>query len=164
MKKKQPPSQTVALYESIIPKLEGTDHVSLCHKLFLYHVGKGNKVNVGRLIFDHLRESIGKANVHHCRLLSHMYAQSGLLDAVKPVFPGFGSYFCDSQIINNITLRYLMLVKANKIIYPNTPLLVRESEDGIGDSYLVCVKVEVAEKIAENMRSLFMRSLVYKRI
>jgi hypothetical protein len=46
-------------------------------------------------------------------------------------------------------------VKANKIIYPNTPLLVRESEDGIGESYLVCVNVEEAEKIAREYKKVY---------
>jgi hypothetical protein len=138
------------MHESIVPKLGGTDHISVCHKMFVYHVGKGNKIKIGKFIFDHLLDSVnsGKSNVHHCRLLSHMFAQSGLLDAVKPVFPGFGSYLSDPQIINNTTLRYLSLVKADKIVYPDNPLLIRESEDGIGESYLVCVNVEEATKVA----------------
>jgi hypothetical protein len=49
------------LHEIIVPKLGGTYHVSMCHKLFLYHVGKGNRVNIGKLIFDHLCESLGKS-------------------------------------------------------------------------------------------------------
>jgi hypothetical protein len=97
--------------------------------MFLYNVAKGNRINTGKFIFDHLLEAInsGKPNVHHCRLLSHMFAQCGLLDAFKPVFPGFGSYMCDSHIINGTTLRYLKLVKADKIVYPNKPLMVRET-------------------------------------
>jgi hypothetical protein len=56
-----------------------------------------------------------------------MFAKCGLLDAFKLVFPGFGSYMCDSHIINGTTLRYLKLVKADKIVYPNKPLMVRET-------------------------------------
>jgi hypothetical protein len=64
------------LHKSILPKLGGNDHVSVCHKMFLYHVGQGNRINIGKLIFDHLLESVnsGKSNVHHCRLLSHVTA------------------------------------------------------------------------------------------
>jgi hypothetical protein len=97
------------LHESIVPKLGGTYQISVYHKMFIYHVAKGNKVNTSKLIFGHLLEAInsGKPHVHHCRLLSHVFAQVGLLDAVKPVFPGFGSYMGDPQIINATTLRYL---------------------------------------------------------
>jgi hypothetical protein len=87
-----------------------------------------------------------------------MFAQSGLLDAVKPVFPGFGSYMCDPQIINGNTLRYLKLIIADKIVYPNKPLLLRESEDGIGESYLVCVKEEEAKKIAREYADFINKS------
>jgi hypothetical protein len=146
--------------ESIVPKLGGTDHISVCHKMFIYHVAKGHMINTGKLIFDHLLEAMnpGKQNVHQCRLLSHMFAQSGLLDAVKPVFPGFGSYMCDPQIINGNTLRYLKLIIADKIVCPNKPLLLRESEDGIGESYLVCVKEEEAKKIAREYADFINKS------
>jgi hypothetical protein len=77
-----------------------------------------------------------------------MFAQVGLMDAIKPVFLGFGTYMNAAQIINSTTLRYLKLVKAEKIVYPNKPLLVRETENGIGESYLVCVKEEEAKRIA----------------
>jgi hypothetical protein len=69
--------------------------------------------------------------------------QSGLLDAVKHVFPGFGAYVIDPHIINDITLRYLKLVKAGeKVVHPNNPLLPRKSEKGIRDSYLLSLNVE----------------------
>jgi hypothetical protein len=140
------------LHESIVQKLGGIDQISVCHKMFIYHVAKGDKVNTGKLIFSHLLEAINskKSHVQHCRLLSHMFAQIGLLDAVKPIFPGFGAYMVDPQIINATTLRYLKLIKADKIVYPTHPLLVRQTEDGIGESYLVCVKEEEAKKIASD--------------
>ncbi|KAK2363161.1 hypothetical protein QL285_088170 [Trifolium repens] len=95
--------------DSIAPKLGGTDQVSVVQKLFMFHVGKGNLVNSAKLIFVHLLDAIDskKAIIHHGRLLSHMFAQSGLLDAVKPFFPGFGTYMTSAQMVNSTTLRYL---------------------------------------------------------
>jgi hypothetical protein len=89
--------------ESIVPKLGGTDQISVVQKLFMYNVARGNLGNVGRLIFLHLLEAInsGKATIHHGRLLSHMFAQVGLLDAVKPFFPGFGTFMSGTQIVNS---------------------------------------------------------------
>jgi hypothetical protein len=119
--------------ESIVPKLGGTDQISVVQKLFMYNVARGNLVNVGRLIFLHLLEAInsGKATIHHGRLLSHMFVQVGLLDAVKPFFPGFGTFMNCTQVVNNTTLRYIKLVKNDEIIHPQNPLLCRETEDGI---------------------------------
>jgi hypothetical protein len=99
--------------DSIVPKLRGTDQISVVQKLFMFHVGKGNLVDIARLIFIHLLESInsGKSIIHHGRLLSQMFAQSGLLDAVKPFFPGYGTYMVSSKMVNSTTLRYLHLEK-----------------------------------------------------
>jgi hypothetical protein len=99
--------------DSIAPKLGGTDQISVVQKLFMFHVGKGNLVDIARLIFIHLLESInsGKSIIHHGRLLSQMFAQSGLLDAVKPFFPGYGTYMVSSKMVNSTTLRYLHLEK-----------------------------------------------------
>jgi hypothetical protein len=70
------------LHESIVSKLGGTDHVSHCHKWFLYYVGQGVRVNAGKLIFEQLCETInlGKLNVHHCRLnLSYVCIKRSIL-------------------------------------------------------------------------------------
>jgi hypothetical protein len=109
--------------ESIVPKLGGTDQIYVVQKLFMFNVARGNLINVGRLIFVHLLEAInsGKATIHHGRLLSHMFAQVGLLDAVKPFFPGFGTFMSGTQIVNSTTLRYIKLVKSDKIIHPQNP-------------------------------------------
>jgi hypothetical protein len=79
------------MHESIVPKSGGTDHISVCHKMFLYHVAKGNRINTGKLVFDHLLEAINSGK------------------------PKLGSYMCDPHIINGTTLRYLKLIKADKI-------------------------------------------------
>ncbi|KAK2369748.1 hypothetical protein QL285_082863 [Trifolium repens] len=137
--------------ESIIPKLGGTDQFSTVQKLFTFHVGKGNFVDAGKLLFIHLADSIASSKpiIHHGRLLSHMFAQCGLLDAVKPFFPGYGTYLTSSKIINNTTLRYLQLVKSNQIVHPTHPLLIRETEENIGKCRLVHVSDRDARNIAE---------------
>jgi hypothetical protein len=105
--------------DSILSKLGGTDQFSSVQKLFTFHVGKGNFLDIGKLIFIHLADSITfiKLIIRHGRLLNHMFAQCGLLDAVKPFFPGYGTYLSSSKIINSTILKYLQLVKYNKIIH-----------------------------------------------
>ncbi|KAK2389261.1 hypothetical protein QL285_062864 [Trifolium repens] len=78
-----------------------------------------------------------------------MFAQCGLLDAVKPFFPGYGTYLTCSKVVNSTTLRYLHLVKNAKIVYPTHPLIIREIEDGIGECRLVHVSNRDARIIAE---------------
>ncbi|WJX57719.1 NADH:ubiquinone reductase (H(+)-translocating) [Trifolium repens] len=148
------------LIESILPKLGGTDQISSVQKLFTYNVAKGNIVDIGRLIFDHLCLSIisSKAIVRHSRLLSHMFAQSGLLDAITPYLPGLGTFLLSSKIVNSTTLRYLKLVKNNEIVHPTHPVLLRESEKGIGESWLVHVRDSEAKRVIE-AHAEFMKKL-----
>jgi hypothetical protein len=137
--------------DSIVPKLGGTDQISVAQKLFTFHVGKGNLLDVAKLIFTHLLDSIeaDKPIIHHGRLFSHMFAQCGLLDAVTPFFPGYSTYLTSSKVINNTTLRYLHLVKNNKIVHPTHPLFIRETEDDIAECRLVHVSDRDARIVAE---------------
>ncbi|KAK2435511.1 hypothetical protein QL285_020564 [Trifolium repens] len=148
------------LIESILSKLGGTDQISSVQKLFTFNVAKGNIVDIGRLIFYHLCMSIisSKAIVRHSRLLSHMFAQSGLLDAITPYLPGLGTFLLSSKIVNSTTLRYLKLVKNNEIVHPTHPVLLRESEKGIGESWLVHVRDSEAKRVIE-AHAEFMKKL-----
>ncbi|KAK2433768.1 hypothetical protein QL285_018996 [Trifolium repens] len=139
------------LIDSVLPKLGGTDQISSVQKLFTYNVAKGNIVDIGRLIFDNLCISIvsSKAIVRHSRLLSHMFAQCGLLDAVTPYLPGLSTFLLGSKIVNSTTLRYLRLVKNNEIVHPTHPVLLRNSEKGIGESWLVHVRNSEAKRVIE---------------
>ncbi|KAK2414907.1 hypothetical protein QL285_037442 [Trifolium repens] len=148
------------LINSIISKLGGTDKISAVQKLFTFHVGKGNFVDIGKLIFIHLVDSIvaSKPIIRHGRLLSHMFAQCGLLDAIKPFFPGYGTFLISSKIINSTTLRYLHLLKGKKAVHPTHPLLLRETEKDIDECRLIHVSDRDARKIAE-AHARFLKSL-----
>ncbi|KAK2456108.1 hypothetical protein QL285_003503 [Trifolium repens] len=143
------------LIDSVLPKLGGTDQISSVQKLFTFNI-----VDIGRLIFDHLCLSIisSKAIVRHSRLLSHMFAQCGLLDAITPYLPGLGTFLLSSKIVNSTTLRYLKLVKNNEIVHPTHPVLLRESEKGIGESWLVHVRDSEAKRVIE-AHAEFMKKL-----
>ncbi|KAK2437749.1 hypothetical protein QL285_022606 [Trifolium repens] len=142
---------------SIISKLGGTDQISTIQKLFTFHVGKGNFVDIGKLIFNHLAESItaSKPIIRHGRLLSHMFAQCGLMDAIKPFFPGYGTYLISSKIINSTTLRYPQLLKGKKVVHPTHPLLLRETEENIDECRLIHVSDRDARRIAEAHAGFF---------
>ncbi|KAK2455491.1 hypothetical protein QL285_002937 [Trifolium repens] len=139
------------LIDSILSKLGGTDQISNLQKLFTFHVGKGNFVDVGKLIFDHLANSIlsSKSIVRHSRLLSHMFAQCGLLDTITPFLPGYGSFLLSSKFVNSTTLRYMKLVKNNEIVHPTHPLLIRDSEKNIAECRLVHVSDSAAKRVIE---------------
>ncbi|KAK2443412.1 hypothetical protein QL285_014521 [Trifolium repens] len=139
------------LIDSILSKLGGTGQISNLQKLFTFHVGKGNFVDMSKLIFDHLATSIlsSKSIVRHSRLLSHMFAQCGLLDTITPFLPGYGSFLLSSKFVNNTTLRYMKLVKNNQIVHPTHPLLIRDSEKDIDECRLVHVSDSAAKRVIE---------------
>ncbi|KAK2448835.1 hypothetical protein QL285_008082 [Trifolium repens] len=148
------------LIDSILPKLGGTDQVSNLQKLFTFHIGKGSFVDIGELIFDHLANSIisSFSIVRHSRLLSHMFAQCGLLDTITPFLPGYGSFLLSSKFVNSTTLRYMKLVKNNQIVHPTHPLLLRDSEKGIEECRLVHISDSAAKRVIEAHADL-MKSL-----
>jgi hypothetical protein len=148
------------LIDSVLPKTGGTDQFSSVQKLFTDHVGKGNFLDIGKLLFIHLVDSINycKPIIRHGRLLSHMFTQCGLLDAIKPFFPCYGSFLVSSKIVNSTTLRYLKLVESKKIIHPTHPLLLRETEENIAESRLVHVSDRIARIVAE-AHAEFLRKL-----
>ncbi|KAK2422351.1 hypothetical protein QL285_032892 [Trifolium repens] len=139
------------LIDSILSKLGGTDQISNLQKLFTFHVGKGNFVDIGKLIFDHLALSTlsSKSIVRHSRLLSHMFAQCGLLDTITPFLPGYGSFLLSSKFVNSTTLRYMKLVKNNQIVHPTHPLLIRDSEENIAECRFVHVSDSAAKRVIE---------------
>jgi hypothetical protein len=117
-------------------------------------------VDVAKILFHHLADSITskKPIVRLARMLSHMFAQSGLMDAVKPFFPGCGNFLTSSKIINSTTLRYFEMVKNSDIVTPSHPVLIRESEEHIGECRLVHVSDRNARKVAED-HAKFLKSL-----
>jgi hypothetical protein len=139
------------LIDSILTKLGGTDQISNLQKLFTFHIGKGNFLDIGKLIFDHVALSIlsTKSIVRNPRLLSHMFAQCGLLDTITPFLPGYGTFLLSSKIVNSTTLRYLKLVKNNQIVHPTHPLLLRDSEENIAECRLVHISDSDARKVIE---------------
>jgi hypothetical protein len=139
------------LSDNSLCKIGSSDQISNLQKLFTFHVGKGNFVDVAKIIFVHLAESITfkKPIIRHGRLLNHMFAQSGLMDAIKPFFPGYRNFLVSSKIINSTTLRYLKLVKFAQIVTPTNPLLLRESEANIDECRLTHVSDRNARKVAE---------------
>ena len=108
-------------------------------------------MDMGKLIFDHLATSIlsSKSIVRHPRLLSHMFAQCGLLDTITLFLPGYGSFLLSSKFVNSTTLRYLKLVKNNQIVHPTHPLLIRDSEKDIDECRLVHVSDSAAKRVIE---------------
>ena len=77
--------------ENLLPKGSGGDKPSLDHKVFLHFFLTKERTNVPKYIFKHLIKSledsqtIKKNFVPYGRLLSEIFHQSGVLDALKSV-------------------------------------------------------------------------------
>ena len=105
--------------ENLLPKGSGGDKPSLDHKVFLHFFLTSERANVPKYMFRHLiknlrdRQTIKKNFVPYGRLLSEIFHQGGILNALKNV-----NYFTDAQlgtvtgrIINGETLVTMKLIR-----------------------------------------------------
>jgi len=105
--------------ENLLPKGSGGDKPSLDHKVFLHFFLTRERANVPKYIFRHLiknlrdSQTIKKNFVPYGRLISEIFHQGGILDALKKV-----NYFTDAQlgtvtgrIINGATLVTMKLIR-----------------------------------------------------
>jgi len=105
--------------ENLLPKGSGGDKPSLDHKVFLHFFLTRERANVPKYIFRHLiknlrdSQTINKNFVPYGRLISEIFHQGGILDALKKV-----NYFTNAQlgtvigrIINGATLVSMKLIR-----------------------------------------------------
>jgi len=105
--------------ENLLPKGSGGDKPSLDHKVFLHFFLTKERANVPKYIFKHLIKSledsqtIKKNFVPYGRLLSEIFHQIGVLDALKSI-----NCYTDAQlstvtgrIINGATLVTMKLIR-----------------------------------------------------
>jgi len=119
--------------ENLIPKGSVGDKPSLDHKVFLHFFLTRERANVPKYIFKHLiknlkdSQTIQKNFVPYGRLLSEIFHQGGILNALKEV-----NYFTDAQlgtvtgrIINGATLVSMKFIK--KVDYKELSTDLKES-------------------------------------
>jgi len=119
--------------ENLLPKESGGDKLSLDQKVFLHFFLTRERANVPKYIFKHLiknlkdSQTIQKNFVPYGRLLSEIFHQGGILNALKEV-----NYFTDAQlgtvtgrIINGATLVSMKLIK--KVDYKKLSTNLKES-------------------------------------
>jgi len=105
--------------ENLLPKGSGGDKPSLDHKVFLHFFLTRERANVPKYIFRHLiknlkdSQTIKRNFVPYGRLISEIFHQGGILNALKKV-----NYFTDAQlgtvtgrIINGATLVNMKLIR-----------------------------------------------------
>ena len=105
--------------ENLLPKGSGGDKPSLDHKVFLHFFVTKERTNVPKYIFKHLiknledSQTIKKNFVPYGRLLSEIFHQIGVLDALKSV-----NCYTDAQlstvtgrIINGATMVTMKLIR-----------------------------------------------------
>jgi len=120
-------------YENLLPKGSGGDKPSLDHKVLLHFFLTRERANVPKYIFKHLiknlkdSQTIKKNFVPYGRLLSEIFHQGGILNALKEV-----NYFTDAQlgtvtgrIINGATLVSMKFIK--KVDYKELSTDLKES-------------------------------------
>jgi hypothetical protein len=112
---------------------------------------KGQVINFSRVFLKHLCHLINESknkgikNAHYSRLISYMFYSSYLLHSLRPIFPGYGSYFdSNPPVIDGSTVKRL-LKTPGQVIYPQNPFKPSKVENE-KRYYLTSVpKIEVTE-------------------
>jgi len=120
--------------ENLLSKSGGGDQPSLDHRVFLNFFMTKEKANIPKYIFRHmiktLRESqtIKRCWVPYGRLLSEIFYQGGILDAIRTskVVDDRQLGTVTSKVINGDTLKHMKLIK--KEDYKKSATYLNESE------------------------------------
>jgi len=120
--------------ENLLPKGGGGDQPSLDHRVFLHFFMNKEKANVPKYIFKHmiktLKESqtIKRCWVPYGRLLSEIFHQGGILDAIRKANVSDDKQLgiITGKVINGSTLRHMKLIK--KEDYQKLATYLKESE------------------------------------
>jgi len=105
--------------ENLLPKGGGGDQPSLDHRVFLHFFMTKEKANVPNYIFRHLiktlkeSQTINKCWVPYGRLLSEIFHQGGILDAIRTSKVSDDKQLgtVTGKVINGGTLRHKKLIK-----------------------------------------------------
>jgi len=105
--------------ENLLPKGGGGDQPSLDHRVFLYFFMTKEKVNVPKYIFRHMIKTLNESQtINRCwvpygRLLSEIFHQGGILDAIKTSKVSDDKQLgtVTGKVSNGGTLRHMMLIK-----------------------------------------------------
>jgi len=120
--------------ENLLPKGSGGDQPSLDHKVFLHFFMTKEKANVPKYIFRHMiktlkdSQTINRCWVPYGRLLSEIFHQGGILDAIKTSKVSDDKQLdtVTGKVINGGTLRHMKLIK--KADYKKLATYLKESE------------------------------------
>ncbi|KAK2368614.1 hypothetical protein QL285_081798 [Trifolium repens] len=98
---------------SIITREGGYDTISLPHRHFIWFLYKKLKINLAKLLFDHLCFTISKSRtkspsiIHHPRLISEIIRQTKLIQIVstKEKLSVFNTAMYDASVLVNMKLK-----------------------------------------------------------
>jgi hypothetical protein len=106
-------------YENLLLKGGGNDQPSLTHKVFAYHLIKGEKINLPKYIFKYMENHLWKSHnknrfwVRYGRLLSEIFHQGGIIAALSAT-----RFYTDTmldtvvdKVINGRTLKSMNLIQ-----------------------------------------------------
>ena len=98
---------------SIITRERGYDTISIPHRHFIWFMYKKVKINLVKILFDHLCLTISKSrtksisNIHHPRLISEIIRQTRLIDilSTKEKLRVFNTAKYDASVLVNMKLK-----------------------------------------------------------
>lgn len=130
----------------LIPREGIIDQISLDHKHFIFYLLNEDKINLLAYIFHHLCEAIkdskkhNKKNVSYARLLSELFHQGHLIDALKIVHNNEDLEEIHGNIISAFILANMKLLKKSEVVVSKDPFKIRCTNNDYLEDYPIIIK------------------------
>lgn len=134
------------LIGSLIPREGNTYQISWDHRHFTFYLVNEDKINLPSYIFHHFCEAIkeskkhNKKNVPYVRLLSKLFYQSRLIDALKTVYDNKDLEEIHGNILPAFFLANMKLLKKSEVVVSKEPLRIRWAKTDYLEDYIVITK------------------------
>ncbi|XP_050920137.1 uncharacterized protein LOC127137753 [Lathyrus oleraceus] len=152
----------------LIPREGSTDQISWDYKHFILYLKNEYKINLSAYIFNHLCEAIKdsiklrKKNVSYTRMLSELFYQDRLINALKK-FPNNGDLeeIHGNIIYTSILANMKLLIKINAVSLRVPLSIIRTNPDYLED-YPVISKMDNPEVIRIYIEQAFKEGMIIR--
>ncbi|KAK2451200.1 hypothetical protein QL285_010271 [Trifolium repens] len=154
---------------SIITREGGYDTISIPHRHFIWFMYKKVKINLAKILFDHLCLTISKSrtkstsNIHHPRLISEIIRQTKLIDilSTKEKLRVFNTAKFDANVLVNMKKKTKEEIKQVKTplqaVYEKYfwcdgfPTISEHDNDDVIKNFLELVRIDTGVKVPRSM-------------
>ncbi|KAK2416431.1 hypothetical protein QL285_038826 [Trifolium repens] len=154
---------------SIITREGGYDTISILHKHFIWFMYKRVKINLAKILFDHLCSTISKSrtkstsSIHHPRLISEIIRQTKLVDilSTKEKIRVFNTAKFDATVLVNMKKKTKEEIKQAKTPLQAVceeyfwcdgfPTISEHDNDAVIKNFLELVRIDTGISVPRSM-------------